>query len=113
MVLAGDGRGHIYNINSLKFPKGYLPDLEFAKKQIPLGSVDIIATNPPFGSEIPITDRHILEQYDMAQVWEPDGDGGYRKTGDLKSSVSPEILFIERCIKWLKPDTGRMGIVMP
>jgi len=31
----------------------------------------------------------------------------------LKSSVSPEILFIEQCIKWLKPDTGRMGIVMP
>ena len=60
MVLAGDGRGHIYNINSLEFPLGHLADLPIAKKEIPLGSVDIIATNPPFGSDIPITDKHIL-----------------------------------------------------
>ncbi|MCE8052525.1 N-6 DNA methylase [Halomonas daqingensis] len=113
MVLAGDGRGHIYNINSLEFPLGYLDDLPAAKKEIPLGSVDIIATNPPFGSDIPITDKHILEQYELAHNWEPDGEGGFRNTGVLKGSVAPEILFIERCIKWLKPGSGRMGIVLP
>jgi len=113
MVLAGDGRGHIYNINSLEFPLGHLPDLAAAKKEIPLGSVDILATNPPFGSDIPITDKHILEQYELAHIWEPDGEGGFRNTGNLKGSVAPEILFIERCIKWLKPGTGRMGIVLP
>lgn len=31
MVLAGDGRGHIYNINSLEFPLGHLTDLSSAK----------------------------------------------------------------------------------
>ena len=67
-----------------------------------MGSVDIIATNPPFGSDIPITDKHILEQYELAHNWESDGEGGYRNTGTLKGSVAPEILFIERCIKWLK-----------
>lgn len=113
MVLAGDGRGHIYNINSLEFPKGHLADLEAAKKEIPLGSVDLLATNPPFGSDIPITDRHILEQYDLAHVWERDEEGGYRNTGRLQGSVSPEILFVERCVKWIKPGTGRMGIVLP
>jgi type I restriction enzyme M protein len=113
MVLAGDGRGHIYNINSLEFPLGHLADLASAKKEIPLGSVDIIATNPPFGSDIPITDKHILEQYELAHAWEPDGEGGFRNTGNAKGSVAPEILFIERCIKWLKPGTGRMGIVLP
>jgi type I restriction enzyme M protein len=113
MVLAGDGRGHIYNINSLEFPLGYLADLSSAKKEIPLGSVDIIATNPPFGSDIPITDKHILEQYELAHNWEPDGEGGFRNTGVPKGSVAPEILFIERCIKWLKPGKGRMGIVLP
>ncbi|MDR3722934.1 MAG: N-6 DNA methylase [Terracidiphilus sp.] len=113
MVLAGDGRGHIYNINSLEFPLGYLADLSSAKKEIPLGSVDIIATNPPFGSDIPITDKHILEQYELAHNWEPDGEGGFRNTGIPKGSVAPEILFIERCIKWLKPGKGRMGIVLP
>jgi len=113
MVLAGDGRGHIYNINSLEFPLGHLADLPSAKKEIPLGSVDIIAANPPFGSDIPITDKHILEQYELAHNWEPDGEGGFRNNGVLKGSVAPEILFIERCIKWLKPGTGRMGIVLP
>lgn len=113
MVLAGDGRGHIYNINSLEFPLGHLADLPGAKREIPLGSVDIIATNPPFGSDIPITDKHILEQYELAHNWEPDGEGGFRNTGTPKGSVAPEILFIERCIKWLKPGTGRLGIVLP
>ncbi len=113
MVLAGDGRGHLYNINSLEFPLGHLADLENAKRDIPLGSVDIVATNPPFGSDIPITDKHILEQYELAHNWESDGEGGFRNTGVLKGSVAPEILFIERCIKWLKPGTGRMGIVLP
>ena len=113
MVLAGDGRGHIYNINSLEFPLGHLADLPAAKQDIPLGSVDIIATNPPFGSDIPISDKHILEQYELAHNWGPDGEGGFRNTGVLKASVAPEILFIERCIKWLKPGKGRMGIVLP
>ena len=113
MVLAGDGRGHIYNINSLEFPLGHLADLHIAKKEIPLGSVDIIATNPPFGSDIPITDKHILEQYELANVWERDDDGGFRNTGRLQGSVSPEILFVERCLKWLKPGNGRLGIVLP
>lgn len=113
MVLAGDGRGHIYNINSLEFPKGHLNDLETARKEIPLGSVDVLGTNPPFGSDIPITDTEILKQYELALVWERDGEGGFRSTGRLQGSVSPEILFIERCIKWIKPGTGRMGIVLP
>jgi len=113
MVFAGDGRGHIYNINSLEFPKGYLADLGDAKNDVPLGTIDIIATNPPFGSDIPITDKHILEQYELAHNWGQDGEGGFRNTGVLKGSVAPEILFIERCIKWLKPGTGRMGIVLP
>ena len=33
-------------------------------------------------------------------------------TQAVKSAVAPEILFIERCVQWLKPG-GRMGIVLP
>ncbi len=113
MVLAGDGRGHLYNINSLEFPKGHLLDLEAARKDIPLGSVDVLATNPPFGSDIPVTDRNILDQYELAHVWERDDECGFRNTGRTQGSVSPEILFVERCIKWIKPGKGRMGIVLP
>jgi type I restriction enzyme M protein len=113
MVMAGDGRGHLYHMNSLEFPNGHLQDKD-AAKDIPFGSIDVVMTNPPFGSDIPITDRNILKYYEqLAHNWSSDGDGGFRNTGDLKNSVSPEILFIERCLKWLKPGTGKLGIVLP
>ena len=126
MVMAGDGRGHIYHVNSLEFPSGHLVEkneqeekrlqIDMAdgiRKRMALGSFDIVMTNPPFGSDIPITDKNILRNYELAHNWESDGEGGFRNTGQLKSSVSPEILFVERCLKWLKPGTGRMGIVLP
>lgn len=113
MVMAGDGRGHIYHINSLEFPSGHTSDLVNAKNDIKLGTIDVLMTNPPFGTDIPITEKHILQNYELAHNWEPDGEGGFRNTGALKNSVAPEILFIERCIKWLKLGTGRMGIVLP
>lgn len=114
MVMAGDGRGHLYHLNSLEFPGGHLPQVKDAKKDLlPFGSFDVVMTNPPFGSDIPITETNILKDYELAHNWEPDGEGGFRNTGVLKSSVAPEILFVERCLKWIKPGTGRMGIVLP
>ncbi len=113
MVMAGDGRGHLYHINSLEFPIGHLPQLDDAKRDIPFGSIDVLMTNPPFGSDIPITDKNILQHYELAHRWERDGEGGFRNTGTIQGNVSPETLFIERCLKWIKPGTGRMGIVLP
>ena len=112
MVMAGDGKGHLYHLNSLEFPAGHLAGVEQACKQMALESMDVVMTNPPFGSAIPITDVHILRAFDLAHVWERTEDGGFRNTGQLKGSVAPEILFIERCLHWLKPG-GRMGIVLP
>jgi type I restriction enzyme M protein len=74
--------------------------------------MDVVMTNPPFGSDIPITDPNILRNYDLARIWERTEDGGFRDTGRLQGSVAPEVLFIERCLQWLKPG-GRMGIVLP
>jgi type I restriction enzyme M protein len=112
MVMAGDGKGHLYHLNSLEFPNGHLNGVKSAERSIPLGTMNVVMTNPPFGSEIPITDEGILKHYDLAHVWEKLPDGGFRNTGRLQGSVAPEILFIERCLDWLKPG-GRMGIVLP
>ncbi|MBD2566597.1 methylation-associated defense system DNA methyltransferase MAD2 [Anabaena lutea] len=112
MVMAGDGRGHLYHINSVDFPNGHLDGLEPAKKEIPLESIDVLLTNPPFGSDIPITDQNTLKQFELAYAWERTEDGSFRRTGRLQGSVAPEVLFIERCLNWLKPG-GRMGIVLP
>jgi type I restriction enzyme M protein len=112
MVMAGDGKGHLYHLNSLEFPDGHLNGVKSAQRHISLGSMDVVMTNPPFGSEIPITDESILRNYDLARVWVKLEDGSFRDTGRLQGSVAPEILFIERCLNWLKPG-GRMGIVLP
>ena len=111
-VMASNAEAHLFNINSLEFPAGHLPGLTEAKKDAELGTMDVILTNPPFGSEIPITDLNILKPFELAHIWERTADGGFRNTGRLQGSVAPEVLFIERCVDWLK-DGGRMGIVLP
>lgn len=74
---------------------------------------DVIITNPPFGSKIPIKDESILKQYDLAHIWKYDKKTNtWTMTERLQSSVPPEILFIERCTQLLVPG-GRMGIVLP
>ena len=111
-VMASNAEAHLFNINSLEFPAGHLPGRAEARKSAKLGTMDVVMTNPPFGSEIPITDPNILRNYDLAHIWERAEDGGFRNTGRLQGSVAPEVLFIERCVDWLKPG-GRMGIVVP
>jgi type I restriction enzyme M protein len=111
-VMASNAEARLFNINSLEFPSGHLPGVAEAKKVAELGTMDLVLTNPPFGSEIPITDPNILRHFELAHIWERTEDGGYRNTGRLQGNVAPEVLFIERCVEWLKPG-GRMGIVLP
>lgn len=109
MVMNNDGAGNILRANSLLPPHEW--DLEFKKsladrfnidaskirsvKDIAL--FDVIVTNPPFGSKIPIQDSNILNQYEIAGT---------------SKSMSPEELFVERCVQFLKPK-GRLAVVLP
>jgi type I restriction enzyme M protein len=111
VMMASNSLGQLYHMNSLEFPRGDLPGVKAANEHLKLGSVDVIMTNPPFGADIPITEPTILQQYELARRWERQGDG-FVMTNTLKPAVSPEVLFIERCVQWLKPG-GRMGIVLP
>lgn len=112
VVMTSGGEARVMNMNSLEFPKGSLPGVEVGKRKAKLGSMDIVMTNPPFGSDIPITDRGILSKFELALDWKSDGEGGFVNSGSYKSKVAPEILFIERAYKWLKPG-GRAGLVLP
>ncbi len=112
VVMASDAEGHLFNMNSLEFPSGHLTGVADAKEAADLGTMDVVMTNPPFGSDIPVTDPNILRHFELAHVWEATEDGAFRNTGRLQSSVAPEVLFIERCVDWLRPG-GRMGIVLP
>lgn len=117
MVMNNDGSGGLFQANSLEHQHRWDPD---AAKEVPLGSIDCLFTNPPFGANIVIDDEEILRQYDLAAMWDHDADGSWELRFDSKSkqpvlqkSQPPEILFIERCVQFLKPGTGRMAMVIP
>jgi type I restriction enzyme M protein len=111
MVMNNDGAGSLFQANSLESPVMWDPEL-FERKI--LGHVDILFTNPPFGSKIPVTDTAILEKYDLGHSWNYDKvSDRWIKTDAVQKSQPPEILFIERCVKFLKPGSGRAAIVLP
>jgi type I restriction enzyme M protein len=111
MVMNNDGAGGLFQANSLEAPPTWDPEL--VDRNI-MGRVDILFTNPPFGSKIPVTEPGILEKYDLGHTWSYDkATDKWRKTEAVQKSQPPEILFIERCVRFLKPGTGRMAIVLP
>ncbi len=112
VLMASNGQARVFNMNSVEFPAGHLQGVKEASGKADLGSMDVVMTNPPFGSNIPITDPNILKHFELAHTWERTEDGGFRNTGRLQGSVAPEVLFIERCLDWLKPG-GRTDIVLP
>lgn len=110
MVMSGDGHANIFNINSLEYPNGQLPDVakvgpavarslgsnevldKLYDRDNALGKFDMIFTNPPFGTKVEV-DPEIASHYAL-------------------DSKAPEVLFIEQCYNFLKPG-GRMAIVLP
>ena len=110
MVMNNDGSGGLFQANSLEQPVKWSQEL---RDRDLVGSVDVILTNPPFGSKIPIDDPSVLSQYDLGHTWTySDEDDSWAKRGDT-SSRPPEILFIERCVSLLKPGTGVAAMVLP
>lgn len=111
MVMNNDGTGGLFQANSLRSPATWEADL---RDRDLTDSVDVLFTNPPFGSKIPIDEPSILEKFDLGHIWEQDkGADVWTKTGNVQKSQPPEILFIERCVRFLKPGTGRLAMVLP
>jgi type I restriction enzyme M protein len=124
MVMNNDGSGNILQNDSLSHPHQWEPefreklakalDIDPSELRGPdsIGHMDVIATNPPFGGKLPVSDRETLAQFDLAHVWKKDADGRWLMTDELYGTRPPEILFIERCWQLLKPG-GRIAIVLP
>jgi type I restriction enzyme M protein len=113
MVMNNDGAGGLYQANSLENPATVWLDEVLRDRKL-LGRIDLLFTNPPFGSKIPVTDPSILEQYDLGYRWTYDEKSDrWAKGKALQKSQPPEILFVERCVQFLKPGSGRAAVVLP
>ena len=120
MLIAGDGKHHIFKRNSLDARdwqesdsvdarhelQPFLSDLKSSvdnrenEKTFRHLNFDILMTNPPFAGENN-NDQGLLRQYELA-----------KKDGKLKNNVERHILFIERSLDMLKSG-GRLAIVLP
>lgn len=122
MLIAGDGKSHVFKLNSLdpaqwsgdEGEKGvaryelaqrlhqfgdYAKD-EDNKKHFKFFGFDMLLSNPPFAGEI--KERALLNEYTLAK----------NDKGKLRNKMERHILFIERALNLLKPG-GRMAIVLP
>jgi type I restriction enzyme M protein len=76
-------------------------------------NADLVLTNPPFGAKIGVTRESILQQYDLGHHWSfSSEDNCWIKSDKVRKNQDPQILFIELCVKILKPG-GVLGIVLP
>ena len=128
MIMHGDGHGRIHYHDGLVDFEGIFPD-----------RFDVVVTNPPFGSNVGADQT--VGGSDSTQVTSGDAhlEQGRARYGELwvnrhrqmldaatkrtrildlyetgvgKNNRPTETLFVERCLKLLKPG-GRMGIVLP
>src|SRR5882672_9564271 len=94
LLMVANTTGNVFHMDSLAFPQGHLPGVETARKKIPLtpsGSIDVLMTNPPFGSDIPITDPQLLDAYrdGVARSWRRKEDGSWIPSGGKLNTVAP------------------------
>lgn len=124
MLIAGDGKSNVFSVDSLDYRKWARSDVASRvgtfKRDQKDGDFDVVLTNPPFSGKI--TGREQLsafELYDLRQSGrlsddeeESDEEDTSGRPKKKVNSMKRDILFIERCLRFLKPG-GRMAIVLP
>lgn len=99
MILHDDGHTNVIGFDALeKFSKMQELNQKFRKD-----SFDLIVTNPPFGAVIKKEEKDYIGDFFL----------GKTKNGKAKDTQKSEILFIERCWEFLKPETGKIAIILP
>ncbi|MFP8889688.1 restriction endonuclease subunit M [Natrialbaceae archaeon A-CW2] len=114
MAIAGNGSSQILCENSLNNPSSWDQRARnLLIRDDELRKFDVILTNPPFGSKIPIKSKEILENYELGYKWNYiKKREQWEQTKQLLDGQAPQVLFIERCLDMLKPG-GKMAIVLP
>ena len=118
MLMTGDGQTGMTRGNSLDSYEKLDPWIQSRCCKGKSNAPKIIATNPPFSGqkiESMISDKTILKEFTLGHSSRANEKGEYKfstRDEDILPRQAPEILFLERCLDWLKPG-GRLGIVMP
>lgn len=118
MLMTGDGQSGMTRGNSLDSYDKFDPWIQSRCSKGKSNAPTVIATNPPFSGqkvESMISDKAILKGFAFGHSCKFDDNGVCvfsSSDEDILQRQAPELLFLERCLDWLKPG-GRIGIVMP
>ena len=116
MTLIGDGSTRIVDTDSLKpfdsWDEKARVMLADEDENGRIKQFDFVFTNPPFGSDIKIKHRSVLEKYDLGHKWTKARNSSRWLKSGTTEPTSPQILFLELCVNLLK-EGGKMCIVLP
>ncbi|MBU0478953.1 N-6 DNA methylase, partial [bacterium] len=94
MIIHDDGHTNIISTDALRNIK----EIQQIHNSFDSNHFDLILTNPPFGAIVKDSEKPYIEKYSL---------------GEGKQAQKTEILFIERCLDFLREGTGKMAIVLP
>lgn len=116
MIIHDDGHTNIITNDGLKNNKTL--EIENRNLKFQDGTFDLIMTNPPFGSTIKADEVNYYKEYELfeknlgiTEIKERIADDNNKKK--WRTSQSTEILFLERCYKYLNEENGYLAIVVP
>jgi type I restriction enzyme M protein len=115
MIIHDDGHTNVITNDGLKNSRSI--EIENRNLQFQDGTFDLIMTNPPFGSSIKADEVTYYKEYELfeknlgiTELKERIADNNNKHKWRL--SQNTEILFLERCYKYLK-EGGYLAIVIP
>ena len=94
MIIHDDGHTNVISTDALQDFK----EINDIHRGFNKDHFDIVLTNPPFGATVKETEKDYLDKYQL---------------GKNKKTQKTEILFVEKVIDFVKPRTGKIGIVLP
>jgi type I restriction enzyme M protein len=108
IALLGADYKNIFNTDSIAVHNGLTePNLP------PEGEYDVVLTNPPFGAKIIGAKPKVAMRYNLAKKWKFDHETKkWLETEEFRKRMPPQLLFLEKCVKLLRPG-GRCGMVVP
>lgn len=115
MIIHDDGHTNVITNDGLKNNRSI--EIENRNLQFQDGTFDLIMTNPPFGSIIKADEVGYYKEYELFEkslgITElKDRVADDNNKNKWRVSQSTEILFLERCYKYLK-EGGYLAIVIP
>ena len=116
MIIHDDGHTNIITNDGLK--NNETLEIENRNLKFQDGTFDLIMTNPPFGSTIKADEVNYYKEYELfeknlgiTEIKDRIADDNNKKK--WRASQSTEILFLERCYKYLNEENGYLAIVVP